>query len=198
MSLFNKIFILAVFCFPILVLSQETEKKENNKDKEYSGSQNEFWLKAQADISSLKSKIDAQQKSVDEILVNQKANAKNSDQEQRKNLIQKHKELLEMIKNYNKKLNDFEIKYPEKGIEIGRTYQRKKKQSIDQIENQLTLEGRIKKLNKTINSQFQAYPSGPVKPKENVSEKPHEALPSEIIIKKKPKNDVTDKLIIVK
>lgn len=166
----------------------------------YSGQQDDAWMKLQADVVSIKTKLDAQQAIVTELLLSKKNNKGRIGKDQVDQLNSNHQKLQEMIKNYNQKLNAFEIKYPEKGQALGRQYSRKKEQSLEQMENSLTLDGRIRKINKKIKAQFGI---------EENSELPEKKVPQTSADKKtkpvdkisqpiKPKDDITEKIIIVK
>ena len=167
---------------------------------EYSGQQDDNWMKLQADVVSAKTKLDAQQAIVTELLVSKKNNKGRIGKDQVDQLNSNHQKLQEMVKDYNQKLNAFEIKYPEKGQALGRQYSRKKEQSLDQLENSLTLDGRIRKINKKIKAQFGV---------EESSELPEKKMPQTSADKKskavekisqpaKPKDDITEKIILVK
>lgn len=167
---------------------------------EYSGQQDDHWMKLQADVVSSKTKLDAQQAIVTGLLVSKKNNKGRIGKDQVDQLNSNHQKLQELVKDYNQKLHDFEIKYPEKGQTLGRQYSRKKEQSLDQMENSLTLDGRIRKINKKIKAQFGI---------EENSELPDKKMPQTSADKKskavekisqpvKPKDDVTEKIILVK
>ncbi|MBC7459024.1 MAG: hypothetical protein H7235_12135 [Bdellovibrionaceae bacterium] len=167
---------------------------------EYSGQQDDDWMKLQDDVVSTKTKLDAQQAIVTELLVSKKNNKGRIGKDQVDQLNSNYQKLQEIIKDYNQKLNAFEIKYPEKGQALGRQYNRKKEQSIEQMESSLTLDGRIRKINKKIKAQFGV---------EQNSELPEKKMPQTSADKKtkpaekisqpvKVKDDITEKIIIVK
>ncbi len=167
---------------------------------EFSGQQDDTWMKMQADVVSAKTKLDAQQAIVTELLVSKKNNKGRIGKDQVDQLNSNHQKLQDLVKDYNQKLNAFEIKYPEKGQALGRQYSRKQEQSLDQMENSLTLDGRIRKINKKIKAQFGV---------EENSELPEKKMPQTSADKKsksvekisqpvKPKDDITEKIILVK
>lgn len=171
-----------------------------SESAEFSGQQDDHWVKLQADVVSAKTKLDAQQAIVTELLVSKKNNKGRIGKDQVDQLNSNHQKLQELVKDYNQKLHDFEIKYPEKGQALGRQYSRKKEQSLDQMENSLTLDGRIRKINKKIKAQFGV---------EENSELPEKKMPQTSADKKlkavekisqpvKPKDDITEKIILVK
>lgn len=167
---------------------------------EFSGQQDDTWMKMQADVVSAKTKLDAQQAIVSELLLSKKNNKGRIAKDQVDQLNSNHQKLQELVKDYNQKLHDFEMKYPEKGQVLGRQYSRKKEQSLDQMENALTLDGRIRKINKKIKAQFGV---------EDNSELPEKKMPQTSANSKsksvekinqpvKPKDDITEKIILVK
>ena len=70
-------FSLLIFFIAICTLANEGAEPEAGTtmpDKEFSGSQTQKWSEVQAELSQLKSKIDAQTKTVEELLLAQKHN----------------------------------------------------------------------------------------------------------------------------
>ncbi len=171
---------------------------------EFSGKQDDTWIKFQADVVAAKTKLDAEQAIVTELLVSKKNNKGRIGKDQVDQLNEHHKKLQEMIKNYNEKLNALEVKYPEKGQALGRQYSRKKEQSLDQMESSLTLDGRIRKINKKIKAQFGAEDSselsGQKMPETSADKKSKSTLkiPEKTPQPSSPQDDITEKMIIVK
>lgn len=198
--------LLIIGLFSLNVLANE-EKPEAapaagapTETSEYSGQQDDNWVKLQAEVVSSKTKLDAQQAIVTELLLSKKNNKGRIGKDQVDQLNSNHQKLQEMIKEYNQKINSFEIKYPEKGQALGRQYSRKKEQSLEQMESSLTLDGRIRKINKKIKAQYGV---------EENSDLPEKKMPETNANKKsksvekisqpvKPKDDITEKMIIVK
>lgn len=209
MSHFKHFFkaLLIISLLSLNVMANEGEKHEAApaagapaESSEFSGQQDDSWVKLQADVVSTKTKLDAQQAIVTELLVSKKNNKGSIGKDQVDQLNSNHQKLQEMVKDYNQKLHDFEIKYPEKGQALGRQYSRKKEQSLEQLENSLTLDGRIRKINKKIKAQFgveenSALPEKKM-PQTSADKKPKaiEKTPQPV----KPKDDITEKMIIVK
>jgi hypothetical protein len=171
---------------------------------EFSGQQDDAWVKFQADVVSAKTKLDAEQAIVTELLVSKKNNKGRIGKDQVDQLNEHHKKLQEMVKDYNEKLNELEIKYPEKGQALGRQYSRKKEQSLDQMESFLTLDGRIRKINKKIKTQLgvedSPVPTEGKMPETDADQKAKSKLkraekPTQ---QASPKADVIQKIIIVK
>jgi transketolase len=203
------LFILLLIC-DICFSSEEEPKKAEPHPTEinYSGQQDTHWMVLQNDLAALKTKIDADKKTLDELILAQRVNSKNLPTDHAQQLKHKHQDFRKLNQEYNFKLKEFETKYPEKGIELGRIYKRKKVQTIEQMESnlmdqsaaqssgQLTLDGRIQKINKKIKSQFQV-----VEPIKSADKKQHINTKTEESLEKsdqKTTPEVTDKLNIVK
>lgn len=184
--------------------SEEAKPEESKSEKtlepvQYSGQQDTSWMALQSELTSLKNKVDSQKKSIDELLLLKKSGVQKNSKENDAVLLKKHLEYRDLVKKYNLKVNEFETKFPEKGIDIGRIYKRSRTQTLEQMENNLTLSDRIQKINKKIKSQYQIKDSHE-DPQVNHSEvdSRENNLPKDKSLNKKPKTDVTDKIIIIK
>jgi hypothetical protein len=167
---------------------------------EYSGKQDDSWVHLQSELTAVKTKMDAQQAIVTELLVSQKNNKGRIAKDQVDQLSQNYKKLQELIKEYNEKLQAFENRHPEKGQTLGRQYSRKKAQTLDQMESSLTLDGRIRKINKKIRSQFGVEDKTELLEKKVLQTHTEKNSKStdKMTAPPKPKDDVTEKIIIVK
>ena len=196
---FNHVF--KVVILTCLLNHPATAAEDNNQtvplvepsieSSEFSGNQDDNWVKMQADVVLAKTRLDAQRTVVNELLVSKKNNKGRIAKDQVDQLNVNHQKLLELSKEYNQKFNEFEIKYPEKGQTLGRQYNRKVEQSLDQMENSLTLEGRIRKMSKKIKSQYGTEDQLMTSPQKL---KAVEKLTPTV----KPKDDITEKIILVK
>lgn len=205
---FKILFVLVLFIASKDVQANEGAKPEGHGEAagssavspEYSGKQDDSWMKLQTELVTDKTKLDAEQAIVTDLLLSKKNNKGRIGKDQVDQLNEHHKKLQEMIKDYNQKLSDFENKHPEKGQAFGRQYKRKKEQSLDQMENSLTLDGRIRKVNQKIKAQFEVVEES--KPqKKNDSENNSSVntkTPENASNKTKPKPDITEKIILVK
>lgn len=119
-------------------------------EKNFSGKQNEEWLQVQAQLTTLKGKVETQ-KTLVEGLIMQKAHGGHGDDEQ---LKKEHAAWITMIEEYNKLSTSFQNRFPEKGAAFGRIYKRINPDNIEALENQMTAEGRMKRLNKKIKKQY--------------------------------------------
>jgi predicted GIY-YIG superfamily endonuclease len=155
-------FSFLIFFIAICTLANEGAEPEAGTtmpDKEFSGSQTQKWSEVQAELSQLKSKIDAQTKTVEELLLAQKHNEGKVSSVDILKLKKEHEKLHGLTTDYNEMLADFQFRFPEKGLESGRKYIRLENQTLEQIENAPTFEARLKKLNRKIKHQFQVVES---------------------------------------
>lgn len=162
----------------------------------YSGRQDNAWVELQKELGVLKAKLDAEQGIVSELLEGKKNNKGALSQDQVNQLSSHDKKLQELTKEYTQKLNQFELKYPEKGQELGRQYTRKKGNQPQMSEKPTTLESRVQKINKKIKEHYkESAESGTVdqilrkiKAKKNGNSESEKVKPI----------DVTDKITVVK
>lgn len=113
------------------------------------------WIEVEAKLSALKSKVEAQHNIVLGLLAEKKAA---TDQNQAASvatrLSKAHSELQALIKDYEKQRSLLKFQYPEKGLTKERTYERIEVKSIEEMELQMTTEGRLKKAVNKMRSQY--------------------------------------------
>ena len=204
---YSLIFLAALTQISFQLEANETpQKKDVQGEESYSGNQTEEWMTVQNNLGQLKAKVDAQKALVESMLKERREKSPDRiSPEEVTKLKTEHVKLREMNKEYNALLTDFQFHFPEKGLETKRKYIRIENQSLEQIEDNLTTEGRIKKLNKKIQSQ---YPSKEVdsamdtskikKYKTPVGSKSPDSKSSDEANKKDASPDVTEKIILVK
>lgn len=120
-------------------------------EKNFSGKQTEEWLQVQAQLTTLKGKVETQ-KTLVEGLIMQKAHGGGHGDDAE--LKKEHAAWITMIDDYNKLSTSFQNRFPEKGAALGRIYKRINPDNIEALENQMTAEGRMKRLNKKIKKQY--------------------------------------------
>jgi hypothetical protein len=184
-----KIVLFVLFSASVLWANEEPKKEAKQED--FSGYQDDQWIKLQSNIGALKTKLDAQQVIVDQLILAKKT-TNSATPEQIEKLKQEHEKLKELTVSYNAQLKNFETRYPEKGLDFKRKYKRKKSLSLEQMESTLTLEGRVKKLNKTIYNQY-GYKNPQAEQTKEEKKQQSESKKGET-----KGSEVTDKLIIQK
>lgn len=125
------------------------------------------WLEVQTKIQVLRTKIKAKEEIVKKLIID-KESAK--DEEQSRSLVNQltteYKDLTESIDEYEKMRSLLKYRYPEKGHKGDRKYERLEAKPLDEMEKQLSLEGRIRH---TIGKVRQQYPDTPKPAKETKS-----------------------------
>lgn len=121
----------------------------------YSGRQTDEWLKVQADLTSLKGKVETQKGLVEGLILAKAHGGGHSTSEESETLKKEHENLQKMIEEYNALTTSFQNRFPEKGAAIGRVYKRIDTDSVETIEATMTAEGRMRQLNKKIKNQYE-------------------------------------------
>lgn len=152
---------------------------------ELSGSQSQEWATIQGDLSNMRGKIIVEQRTLEEMLVAGKSGGGRLSTDQVRTIKEQHKKLTDMTNNYNELLSKFELRFPERGQQIGRRYFRIDNLSLEQIENRMTLEDRRNSLVKKIRTQYNKPES------DDTSQRPFDP-------EKDKRPEVTDPIILVK
>ena len=177
------ILVLQLFCSSIFAQSNKTEPTKVDIDQ--SGSQSQEWATIQGNLSDMRGKIIVEQRLLEEKLSAGKAGGGRLSAEQVESIKTQHKKLSDMTNNYNELLNKFELRFPERGQQIGRKYFRIDNLTLEQIENRMTLEDRRNSLVKKIRTQYNKPES------DDTSQRPFDPTRD-----KRP--EVTDQIILVK
>lgn len=179
----SSILILQFFCSYVFAKSEKTESTKVEADQ--SGSQSQEWATIQGNLSDMRGKIIVEQRVLEEKLAAGKAGGGRLSAEQVQSIKDQHKKLSEMTNNYNELLNKFELRFPERGQQMGRKYFRIDNLTLEQIENRMTLEDRRNSLIKKIRTQYNKPES------DDTSQRPFDPNRD-----KRP--EVTDQIILVK
>ena len=133
-----------ILCLVLLIsqtiLAQESETASASQggasaapnEKEFSGSQNEKWSEVQLQLGALKSKVDAQNAVLSELLKSKKDRYGKVSQNEIDELKKEHEKLNKITTDYNQLLSEFQFRFPEKGLETGRKYIRIENQTETQ------------------------------------------------------------------
>lgn len=185
---------LFIFVNTCLVLAQHAEEPAaaSNAEKDYSGKQSLEWEKAQAELGTIKGKLDAQTGIVKGLL-EKKSELKGEALDQNLDELKKeYQKLLQYTDEFNKLNMEYQTKYPERGTKEARIYKRIKPKSLQAMENEMTIQGRVNRLHSKILNQ---YPKNiqPVK-KKKLIKRSDDKTDSENT-KKPDEVDVTDQII---
>lgn len=202
----RKIFtVIAVTVFSVQFATAQkpaTPEKVDSKDAGYSGVQSDEWAKAQKDVQTAKIKYENDKKAVDDL-----KHAAEMQENLSKESLAKIKEATKTMKaseaNYLRLLNQYEMRFPEKGLDVGRKYERPdaERDGIETVEEKPQgVEAKLRRLNRNIKRQYLTTEdansaSGSVKkkqPKKQSSGESEETLP------KTQSGDVTDTIKIEK
>lgn len=203
---FKGLIISLIFFSSLIVSAQHGEataeagKDASTQQKEFSGQQSEKWIAVQKSLLDLKIKVDAQKIIVADLLKSKKSNEAKISQEEIALLKKEHERLQSLTNDYNAMLADFQFRFPEKGLEAGRKYIRLENQTIEEMENAPTIQGRLKKLNKKIKKQYQ---DEAVTEQAGTHNLPHKNQKTPVGSKatdteKSNSSDVTEQIILVK
>lgn len=171
-------------------------------EKPYSGNQNDEWLKVQTQLITVKGKVETQKVLVEGLIAQKAHSGGHSSAAETETLQKEHENLMKLIEEFNALNTNFQNRFPEKGAAPGRVYKRINPDSLEVLEKNMTLEGRLKRLSSKIKKQYtpdEDLKNETVKVKSHDSEHGHSK--SEQPHKKKqpaPNIDVTDQIILQK
>lgn len=164
----NLVFILAISLTSVLSFSAEHGEEKPAAaegghggaapaagELKYSGRQTDEWLKVQADLTSLKGKVETQKGLVEGLIMAKAHGGGHTTSEESETLKKEHENLIKMIEEYNALTTSFQNRFPEKGAAGGRIYKRIDADSVETIEATMTAEGRMRQLNKKIQNQYE-------------------------------------------
>lgn len=134
----------------------EAGKKDPKQAVEYSGAQNEEWSKAQKDVQAAKIKFENDKKALVELM-----QAAETQENLSKEMLAKINESKKTVKaseaNYLRFLNLYNSRFPEKGLDVGRKYERQdaERDGIETVdEKPQGVEGKLRKLSRNIKRQY--------------------------------------------
>ncbi len=188
-----KLFALITIFISFHERSQAEPKVESSQ---FSGKQSQDWTEIQTKLAALKGKVDSQQAIVEELIL-QKEHLKGDELSKKIELIKlEHQKLQQQIVNYNELNKTYQTKFPEKGLKEPRIYKRIDPQSIEHIENDMTLDGRLVRLYQKVLKQYPDKTKKVIQVKKKLNEAP--APSKEAPPLSKDSNGVTDQIILQK
>ena len=177
----NRIIFLFLFCAlsADISLAQEGEgapaptegAKAAKPVKDEKASAQQEVLDLQARLQGLKTKISAKKENLKKLII-EKQGMKDEKKslEIFKEMKSEYKEMETSIKDYGEKLALLHYRYPEKGLIKERKYERIEIKSLDEMENEFSLQGKIKKSMARVRQQFPQKTGALKKSKEVQSE----------------------------
>jgi hypothetical protein len=135
------------------------EKSEAGKeDKDAAAAQakkNPEWMDLNTQLQTLKSKIE-----MSEGLILKLVDQKNSSTDQKQsaevisNLVKEHRSMSKTIEEYEQKRNQLKYRFPEAGLNDEREYERIEVKSLQDMENEFTITGRLQKAYNKVKRQY--------------------------------------------
>ncbi len=194
MRLRNSLLISTFLLLTVPALAQE-EPNAAFTNKDYSGKQSADWEKIQLELSTVKGKLESQTSLVKNLI-----EAKNSLKGEALDLKldelkTEYQKLQKYTEEYNRMNQEYLTKFPERGTKVHRTYKRLKTKSLQAIENEMTVQGRVNRLHSKILTQYPKSKATTKKPAATL--KSQDATVNESL-KGTEKNDVTEQIQLKK
>lgn len=165
------------------------------EDVAYSGAQNEEWSKIQKDVQTAKIKFENDKKALEDL-----KSAAKLQESLSKDSLAKINEATKTVKaseaNYLRFLNQYNLRFPEKGLDVGRKYKRtdSERDGVETVdEGPLGIEAKLRRLNHNIRHQYLKSEDPKKKPKKIQTP----GISSEIL-PQTPASDVIDEITIEK
>lgn len=125
-----------------------------SQNKDYSGSQSDEWEKVQTDLTARRGKIEVQESAI-KTLLQQKVGLKGEQLSTKvEELKKEHAKLEQMTSEYNKLEEQYETRFPERGLKEPRIYVRRSIKSLETMEGELSLDDRVKRVQSKVLSQY--------------------------------------------
>lgn len=174
-------------------------EKKTTVDDPYSGAQTNEWTKIQKELQTAKVKYDNDQKILDDLKAAAGQN-ENLSKESLETINKATQTVKQSEENYNRFLNQYKMRFPEKGLDVGRKYERSDSEhkNLDTVEEKPQgVEANLRKLNKDIKQQYAPQASD----KKAAEKKKKKAAKKQSSDESNPQaspTDVTGKIIIEK
>jgi hypothetical protein len=116
------------------------------------------WFQTEARIGELVAKIKAKEESLEKLIETKKGLKEGSPLTKPtvEQIVKEHKELEELVADYNKNLNLLKYRFPERGMKMERSYKKKEVQSVDNIEQAIGIDTKLARSLNKARSQFGA------------------------------------------
>jgi hypothetical protein len=150
---------ILVFNFHAIAVEKKETPKEGEKleEKTYSGAQSDEWNKAQKDLQTAKIKVDNDRDALEALKA-----AAEKDEYISKDTLAKINEAKETLRkseaNYQRFLNQYNMRFPEKGLDVGRKYNRpdSERSGVETVEEKPQgVEAKLRQLHRNIKKQYQ-------------------------------------------
>ncbi|AZZ35616.1 hypothetical protein CIK05_01980 [Bdellovibrio sp. qaytius] len=125
-------------------------------EKAFSGAQNDEWAKAQKDVQTAKIKFENDKKALEELKRTAEMQ-ENLSKESLAKINEATKTMKTSEANYHRFLNQYNLRFPEKGLEPSRVYKRtdSERDGIETVEEKPQgVEAKLRRLNRNIKHQY--------------------------------------------
>lgn len=136
--------------------AKEAPAATAKKEISYSGAQTDEWSKAQKDVQAAKIKYDNDVKALDDLKIAAKSQ-ENLSKESLAKINEAQKTVEKSKQNYLRLLNQYNLRFPEKGLDVGRKYERSgsERDGIETVEEKPQgVEAKLRRLNLNIKRQY--------------------------------------------
>ncbi len=161
--MFSKIILLNLLCLGSLAWAKESAPEHaagqpaegpgglKSEAKVYSGRQNEEWMKIQKDLTTSKVKLDKEVSSLTELQKSLSHRSGSVSDEEQAQITALQKKIKEYEQDYKNLYQQYRLRFPEKGLELGRKYQREERFNtrgfVDAEEKASQIDSEDKKIN---------------------------------------------------
>lgn len=133
-------------------------KGEKSADDDMSESQKKQLNEAnelQTKVQALQAKVKAKEESIHK-LIEEKEETKDPAKVKEiiSQMVSEHKEMTSLAEEYEQQRSLLRYRYPEKSMKGGRTYERLEVKPLEQMENQMSIETKLKRNMRTVHAQF--------------------------------------------
>ncbi len=176
------------------------EKKAEGGEGEKKAEKKDEYAEVQAKVAALEAKIRASEEIIKKLV-----EEKHSEKDQKKiseiikSLVAEHKTMQKNNEEYEQAKSYLRYRFPEKGLKGEREYERIEVKSLEEIENELTLESKLKKTLGKVRKQYVAPDPKPKKMDENgevVEQESHSSKSGKRTKKQGP--SISDPVILTK
>jgi len=144
--MYSPIKVFIILCILILAIDLQANEEAPKEGKFTMDVKNPEWMDLNTNLQALKAKIRMKEEAL-QSMIHEKAKTKDQAQAAKivSDMIAEHKELQKTITDYEEKRNLLKYRFPEAGLLKEREYERIEGKSLEDLETQWNLEGKIKK-----------------------------------------------------
>lgn len=168
-------------CLTVGFISSSWSAEEKAEDKKAEGGEAKAEAKSekkdeaaevQAKVSALQAKIKASEDTIDKLIEEkQKTTDQNQISEIIKNMVNEHKTMEKNVEEYEKARSYLQYRFPEKGLKEDRVYERIEVKSLEEMENEKTLDSQVKRTMNKVRKQYASPDQKPAREKSKTSKK---------------------------